>query len=427
MGTSGDLRRLLDGQRFRQLLAVRITSQFGDGIFQVALASYVLFSPERQPDADAIAAALAAVLLPFSVLGPFVGVFLDRWNRRQILAVSNLVRLVPVLGAAVAIGSDAPVGVLVSLVVVAFSVNRFFLAGLSAALPRVVAPDELLLANSVTPTSGTIAFMCGLGVATLTHRLGGPVGSDAGVVVLASLCYLAAALQATRIPRCLLGPDLGTPLPDVRGELRVVVYGLAAGLRHLRSRPPAAAGLTVIAAHRFCYGLSAVATILLYRTYFNAPTDTDAGLAGLSSALLVSGLGFFLAAVLTPVATRCLTTRTWMVVLLALAAGAEVFPAGLYTQPAVLVAAFALGLSAQGVKICVDTVVQTSVDDEFRGRVFSLYDVIFNVVFVAAAAVGAVVIPADGKSYPLLAAIAVGYGLTAAGYATWTRRAVAVV
>src|ERR1700709_152025 len=96
-----DLRRLLAGRRFRQLFAVRVTSQFADGVFQVALASYALFSPERQPDARATP--LAAVLLPFTVLGPFVGVFLDRWNRRQILIFSNVVRTAPVVAAAVVI------------------------------------------------------------------------------------------------------------------------------------------------------------------------------------------------------------------------------------------------------------------------------------------------------------------------------------
>jgi hypothetical protein len=68
------------------------------------------------------------------------------------------------------------------------------------------------------------------------------------------------------------------------------------------------------------------------------------------------------------------------------------------------------------VKICVDTLVQTAVDDDFRGRVFALYDVGFNVVFVAAAAAGAVIIPASGKSYAVLALIAGGYALSAALY-----------
>src|SRR4029078_8692870 len=99
----------------------------------------------------------------------------------------------------------------------------------------------------------------------------------------------------------------------------------------------------------------------------------------------------------------------WIVVLLALAAVVEVMPGALFTEWGVLVAAFWLGLSAQGVKICLDTLVQLGVDDEFRGRVFSLYDVIFNVVFVSAAAVGALVIPTDGLSYALYACIAIGY------------------
>ena len=64
----------------------------------------------------------------------------------------------------------------------------------------------------------------------------------------------------------------------------------------------------------------------------------------------------------------------------------QLFPGGFYTRPALLVAAFFLGLASQGIKICVDTLVQTHVDDAFRGRVFALYDVIFNVAFVAAAA-----------------------------------------
>ena len=45
-----------------------------------------------------------------------------------------------------------------------------------------------------------------------------------------------------------------------------------------------------------------------------------------------------------------------------------------------------LGVAAQGSKICVDTIVQESVDDAYRGRVFSFYDVIFNIAFVSAAA-----------------------------------------
>ena len=86
------LRQLWRHRYFRRLLAVRVATQSSDGVLQIALASYVLFSPERQPDAASIAAVLAITLLPFSILGPFVGVVLDRVARRQVLVVVDLLR-----------------------------------------------------------------------------------------------------------------------------------------------------------------------------------------------------------------------------------------------------------------------------------------------------------------------------------------------
>ncbi|MDQ3480421.1 MAG: MFS transporter, partial [Actinomycetota bacterium] len=201
---------LLSDQRFRQLFAVRVTGQAADGVFQVALASYLLFSPELQPDAGAIAAALAAVLLPFSLLGPFAGVFLDRWSRRQVLMIANLLRVAPVLTAAALISQNSSRAALFVTVLLAFSINRFLLAGLSAALPHVVETRALVLANSIMPTSGTIAFMLGLAVGSglrLAQSALSPTGVNADVVLLllAAAGFVLAAALTSRIPRHLLG------------------------------------------------------------------------------------------------------------------------------------------------------------------------------------------------------------------------------
>lgn len=417
------LRHLLRGRWFRRLFAVRIASQLTDGVFQVALASYVVFSPERAPGPGAIAGALAVVLLPFSALGPFVGVFLDRWSRRQVLAWSNFARVGLVVAVAAAVHADVRGPVLFGLVLVCLSVNRFLLAGLSAALPHVVREDELLPANALTPTAGTLAFLVGLAVGTGARTGWGRVGvdSDVGVLLTAAVLYGVAGALALRIPRDLLGPDL-TRLPaSLRDAVRGVTTGLVAGLRHLAGRRPAAYGLTAIGAHRFCYGLTTVATVLLYRNYFHGPGEEDTAFNELAVAVLVSGVGFVVAAVLTPVVTERIAQRTWVLGLLAGAALTQVVPGALYTRPAVLVAAFFLGLASQGIKIVVDTLVQTHVEDAYRGRVFSLYDVIFNVAFVAAAAVGALVLPVTGKSYVVLAGVSLGYAATALWYARVTR------
>jgi MFS family permease len=412
------LRHLLRGRHFRELFVVRVTSQLGDGVFQIALASYLLFSPEKQADAGSIAVALAAVLLPFSVIGPFAGVFLDRYDRRLILARFNVVRAVPTLAAAgiIAWSSDAKAAVYVT-VIVAFGLNRFLLSGLSAALPRVVDADDLLMANAVTPTSGTIAFMCGLAAGAGLREVPIGIDSDAGVIVVAAAVYCTAGLLALRIPPRHLGPELAEQRPRLSNELAEVVRGLAAGVRHLRARPVAGYALAVIGVQRLWYGLITVATILLYRNTFE-PGDSDAAFAALSIAVLGAGIGYFAAAIVTPIATSRLAPRGWILALLGLSALVQLFPTALYTRAAIVVAAFFLGLSAQGVKICVDTLVQTHVDDGFRGRVFSIYDVTFNVAFVLASIAAAVVVPTSGKSYPLLIAIAIGYLATAVAYAS---------
>ncbi|TDC60988.1 MFS transporter, partial [Actinomadura sp. GC306] len=152
---SGELRGILRGRDFRRLYATRIASQLTDGVFQVALAGYVFFSPERQTTAAKAAAAFAVTLLPYSALGPFVGVFIDRWRRRQILVWTPVLRAVLVLlvAALVAAGQDGTFFFLGVLVVL--GVNRFFLASLSAALPHVVTRDQLVTANAFSVTSGT--------------------------------------------------------------------------------------------------------------------------------------------------------------------------------------------------------------------------------------------------------------------------------
>ena len=83
MSFVSDLRVVLRGRDFRRLFGTRLVSQFSDGIFQFAVYGYAFFTPEKQTSAAEAAAAFAVLLLPYSILGPFVGVFIDRWPRRR--------------------------------------------------------------------------------------------------------------------------------------------------------------------------------------------------------------------------------------------------------------------------------------------------------------------------------------------------------
>jgi MFS family permease len=420
--SAAGLREVLRGAGFRRLYVTRVAGQLADGVFQAALASYVFFSPERQTSAGAAAAAFAVLLLPYSLVGPFAGVLLDRWRRRQILVVANLVRAGLVVGvAALVAGGQAGVFFYTAALVV-ISVNRFILAGLSAALPQVVAARQLITANAVATTSGTVAAIVGAGLGVLLRRaVGSGSGGTAVVVLAAAGTYAAASLLALRLGRDQLGPDRDEAMDTVAG-VRRVIDGIASGARHVWAHRPAAHALAAIATHRFCYGISTVATILLYRNYFNAPGEVDAALGGLAIAFVASGAGFLLAAVLTPWVTRRIRPSTWVSILFAGAAVVQVVLGTPYTEPLLVVAAVLLGVVAQGAKICVDSIVQAAVEDAYRGRVFSFYDVAFNVSFVAAAAFAALALPPTGKSYVVLSVVAAGYALTALVYGRASRR-----
>ncbi|MFE9257388.1 MFS transporter [Streptomyces sp. NPDC006879] len=408
MPVVGDLRALLHLRYFRRLLAVRLLSQAADGVYQVALATYVVFSPEKQTSPAAIASAMAVLLLPYSVIGPFTGVLLDRWRRRQVFFLGNLLRSALALGTAALIVTSAPDWLFYFSALCVTAVNRFVLAGLSAALPRVVGPEQLVIANALSPTAGTLAATLGGGLAFGVGLL--TAGSNTVVVVLGALLYLSSALASLRLPLDLLGPDQVTDRtpPTLATAAQIGVRDMTDGLRHLRTHTDAARALTSMTLLRFCYGALTVMLLMLCR-YAWSNTESE-GLALLGLAVGVSGGGFFTAAVVTPWAVRRLDTRRW-IALLASCAAILVPALGLPFAPhPMLIAAFFLGLVTQGAKIATDTAVQASVDDAFRGRVFAVYDVLFNVAFVGAAAVAALMLPPDGRSPALMLVVAAIYG-----------------
>jgi hypothetical protein len=413
---------LLAQAGFRRLLGTRLLAQFGDGVFQAALAGTVLFNPQRAADPVAVAAGFAILLLPYSLVGPFAGVWLDRWSRRQVLLRANVVRagLVAVVAALVLGGVEGTAFYAAGLAV--FSVNRFVLAALSAGLPHTTDDASLVSANALSTTSGAVATVVGGGAAiALLQVTGSSNGGYATLALAAALPYLSAAVVVAGFGRGDLGPDLVTR--SARLSARAIGEGMVAGARHVAALPPAAAALLAISLHRVAYGVLTLMTLLLYRNTFGSAGGLfPGGIVGLGEVVAAGAVGTLLAAWLTPKVVRRIGKPRWITLLL-LGAGATQLALGLpFLAPTIVAASLALGFVAQAVKICVDTTLQESVEDDFRGRVFSVYDTLFNVTFVAALLVGAVVLPKSGISYPLLAAVGAGYVLSAVAYARVTRR-----
>jgi MFS family permease len=422
-GRGHALGRVLRRPDFRRLLGTRLAAQCADGVFQASLAGVVLFSPQSAGEPADIAAGFAALLLPYSFVGPFAGVLLDRWRRQRVFVVANLVRCLLVAAVAAEIAGGVTGIPFYATALLVTSVNRFFLAGLSAGLPHVVPPSQLVTANAASTTSGSVAAAAGGGIALLLQQLvGDGNGGYALIALSAALGYGTSAFLARRFGPDQLGPD------DVershRETIGDVARGLVAGARHVRERREVSSALTAIGAHRFFYGISTIMTLLLYRNYFTDEGFFRAELAGLGQVFAATAIGTLTAAAVTPAAVRRFGKHRWVTGLFAAAAVTELALGLPFTMQTLVPAAFLLGLVAQATKISVDTLVQEQVSDDFRGRVFSVYDTLFNVTFVGAAVVAALVLPVTGKSYALVVVVAGGYALTALAFRAAVRKAV---
>ena len=420
-----DLRIVWSEHDFRRLLSTRLISQTGDGVFTAGLGTYVFFNAATFPSPAKGAVAFAVLYAPYSLIGPFAGVFIDRWSRRQILVYSALLRtaFVVLTAAVMAAGSQGPL--LYVAVLLALGVNRFFLSSLSAALPHVVPEDKLVMANSVSPTAGGIMSFVG-GLVGLGVNVGtGDTERGAAITVLvAGCCYVCSSLVARTMPRDLLGPvrEPGAAPPGrLLSELGTVLRGLAAGARYISGRRIPAAALGATGGNRLFYGVLFLMSILLYRNYFYHSTVTTAE-GHYATLVAVVAIGYGAAALVTPQVTRRLSKPAFMAVLLGVSA---VLIGGLgatFSQVAYLIMGFFLGLAGQSIAICAATILQEQLADDYRGRAFSFYDMMFNITFVIGALVSAQFMPESGKSPVLVAIVAGGFALVTALFWAAVRR-----
>ncbi|HWS57396.1 MAG TPA: MFS transporter [Actinotalea sp.] len=415
MSVLGDLRVVAVHRDFRKLFSVRLVSQAGDGMFQAGLATLFFFSPERMATAADVAAAFAVLLLPFTLVGPLAGPLLDRWRRRQVLLLGNAVRVALALTLAVLMVTAGVGPAVYVLALVTLGVNRFLLSALSAGLPRVVPRDQLLMANSITPTLGAVAAVVGAALGFALGQLApeGP-GQDGVVLVGAAVLFGAASALALRLRADQLGPE-GRAEP-LGSELADTVHDLVQGARYLVARRTPGAGLAVMSLHRLLYGANFIALILISRNLLSDPTDAAAGLATFGLLTAISFVGNGMAVVLTPLAHERVSPAQWVVVCLWIGALSQLVLATVPTFAVVALTAALLGLSVQGAKIAVDTIVQRDTHDDVRGRAFALYDMLYNAAFVGAAAIAATVLPDEGWSRRVALTLAAAYALGATLY-----------
>jgi len=401
------------GSRLNRILTVRWTGQFTDGLFQSALASFVLFSPERAPNAISAALAFSVVLLPYSLIGPYVGTFLDRYSRQRIIRNCNYLRAIDLLIIAWLVSNGQTGVVLTLFVLFAFGINRLILAGLSAGLPLVVKKEELIAANALAVTGGTIWVVIGGGVGiavkNFVDKTYGTDFADSVVIILAVLGFLSAALSCFRLKKNEIGPS-PHEMPEVNKGFKEILEGL----KILRRHPDALRGIFAVGMQRSGITALTLMALLLERNTFNDPANPDAGLAGFGRALAIAGIGIGLGAVISPYGVLKFGRHKWMRILMFACIPPLLIYSSSVNEITMIGSAFFVGLCGQGIKVTNDALVQSKINDEFRGRVFAFYDVAVNAGIVIGAIGAALLLPDSGVTSVLPFVIALVYLFAAA-------------
>jgi predicted MFS family arabinose efflux permease len=193
--SSGYLELLRGNRDFRHLWLGQVISQLGDWFDTIALYTLVL---TLTGSGRAIGLVLVARFLPSFIVGPLSGVVADRFNRRTVMIVSDLLRAVVVLGFLFVRRADQ-MWLVYLLTVLQLVFSTFFEPAKTAAIPSIVTPRELLPANAISSVTWSVML-------TLGAAIGGVVtgwfGTDAAFV-LDSATYLASAalVWSVRFPK----------------------------------------------------------------------------------------------------------------------------------------------------------------------------------------------------------------------------------
>ena len=219
--------RLALDARFSTLWVGQTISLLGDRLNQVALGVLVLSITGSALD---VGLTFLAATLPNLLFGPFAGTFVDRWNQKHVMVVSDLLRAGLVL--LIPLAAERSVLLAYPIVFGVTTVSIFFRPARTAVIPRIVATEDLTPANGAMWTAETMADVVGYPIAGLFVAFLGSALTLAFWFDAASYLVSAALVLSLTIP-----PVIRSAGPIVAGSVRRFMAEVGVGWRFLRSEP----------------------------------------------------------------------------------------------------------------------------------------------------------------------------------------------
>lgn len=365
---------------FGFLMGAQFFAQAGDGVVQAALAKLIVFGGQRGFDLegarspDELLRIALLVFIPYTILSPFLGVVIDRWDRRRLLFLANGLRAAVI--ALIAVVGTTSVGdiPLFLAFLLTLTSTRIVLATKAAALPTALGQSSLVEANAVSQLGGAFFQLGGAGVAFVAAEF---LSTDP-IALFGAVVYGIGAGFALLIRRA---GEARAPLTFIQ-EVGRVLGNIVAGLREVARTPKAGASITTYFWLRLLWSFSLVGIGFVARDLL-ADDDFQVLLLTGGGGAAGAALGFVFAHRLHE---RVRTTASLVMSASVVAGSAVALLGSLEFRFALALLTFFLGFGFFLAKISLDSLVQESLGDDFRGRAFSLYDIAYNVAWVLAAA-----------------------------------------
>jgi predicted MFS family arabinose efflux permease len=371
--TGGNLIRLLVRHRsFSALWWGQLVSILGERLTYLALIGLLSEHTARfrDPRSSLLLSLLANVMLaPVLLLSPFTGAWVDRWNLKRVLVVSDLLRSGLVLLIPVVYHATHQIAPVLALVFALFTCNVFFLPAKSAITPELVPAPQLLAANALLVSAGIAATAAGAlsGGWIIDHWGWARACTMNGVTYLISVIALLLIVYHPETHAVSL------PVMSWRRYLGEIAEGWSV----VRSNATVGLALIALAAVWVGGGFLHVAGNQHIQRAASAP-----GMKRLGMLLFVLGVG-------SGIGTWWINTygRRWPRPVL-LGGGLALAGAGLAafavsTRFAVFAAvALVVGFAAAPAFMLSETMLQEGIEPRRRGRVFSVRDFLMRLVFL---------------------------------------------
>ena len=371
------VREMLHDRDLKLLLGAQFLAQAADGLAQAVFADVLVLEPLNQGTPGRIFVLFAVTLLPYSLLSPFMGVLVDRWARRDVLVWTNVVRglmLVTLFAWTRVLPGNS--GLFVATLML-LGLGRLFLTTKGAVLPVLLHEHHLLQGNALSGGGGMVAALVGavLGIATVS------VVPAEGAFAVAGATYLLAAVAARAISTPLShGTSTHQPLA---AAVRGVATDLLDGVRAIWNRVNARLPLLSIFLLRTLAMFVAISAILIIKNTFGEG-ERVGRLSSSALALGAAGVGAFVGAVTAPLLGSRLHRGGLILFGFAISSAGIVALGGILNIYSVMALTFLGGYGGFVTKVAVDAAVQESLPDDYRGRAFALYDILYNLASVVA-------------------------------------------